>query len=160
MTDDKSLDEVPITRNLMAVACAMLDGYGYTYLEVDPTTVQLSIGRQHGIYLTYITANDESDFVRVICHYGAKVPVDRRAAVMEAITRINWRHGIGGFDMDLSDGEVRFRIGMDVENGLLSEKMVDNMLGFSLYSMDRYHESLMRIAFGDADPETAIVEVP
>lgn len=160
MPDELNANPVPATRNLLGVACAMLDGYGYSYHEVDPTTVQLSIGNPHGIYLTYITANDETDFVRVICHYGTRIPVDRRTAVMEALTRINWRMGIGSFDMDLTDGEVRFRVGTDVEDGLLSEKMVDNMLGFSLHSMDRFHEALMRVAFGDADPETAIVEVP
>lgn len=144
----------------MTVVCAMLEGYGYTYQELDATSIQLAIGNAHGIYQVFFTAADASDFIRVTGHFGSRVPADRRAAVAEAITRINWRTGIGGFDMDFSDGDVRYRIGMDVENGLLSEKMADNMLVFCINMMDKYHDPLMRIAFGDADPETAIVPVP
>jgi hypothetical protein len=158
MADDPMLE--PHTRNLMAVVRAMLEGNGYTATEMDATTVQLAIGNQHGIYQVYFTATDANDLVRVVSHYGSRVPVDRRAAVGEALTRINWRTSIGSFDMDLSDGDVRFRIGMDVEEGLLSQKMANNMLGFAMHMMERYHEPLMRIAFGDADPETAVVDVP
>lgn len=160
MADDPILEPPPHTRHLLDIACAMLDGHGYTYQQVDPNTVFLALANPHGVYQIYITADDEKDFVRVICQYGSRVPIDRRVAVAEALTRINWQRAIGGFDMDFSDGEVRFRVGIDVEGGLLSAQMVDNMVGFSLHTMDKYHDALMRIAFGDADPETAIVEVP
>lgn len=160
MSDDTSLEPPVLTRNLMSVVCAMLEGYGYTYSEPDALTTQLAIGTSHGIHQVYFTANDQTDFVRITCHCGSYIPVDRRAAVAEALTRINWRNAIGSFDMDFADGEVRFRIGLDVEDGMFSRKMADNMLGFSLHMMERYHEPLMRIAFGDADPETALVAVP
>lgn len=160
MADDPILEPPSHTRNLMSVVCAMLEEFGYTYHDLDESTVQLAIGTPHGIYQFYFTAADKTSFIRVIGHYGSRVPVDRRAAIAEALVRINWRTGIGSFDLDLSDGDVRYRIGMDVEDGLMSQKMADNMLGFSIHMLEKYHEPLMRIAFGDADPETAIVEVP
>ena len=79
--------------------------------------------------------------------------------------RVAARHGAGRarHRVEVRGLESRlhgFRIGADVEDGLLSEKMVDNMLGATLLTMEKFHEPLMRIAFGDADPETAIVDVP
>jgi hypothetical protein len=160
MSDDLDIKPPAVTRNLMGVVCAMLDSFGYNYLELDDATIHLAVGNPRGTYQIYFTATDATDFVRIICQFGSRIPVDRRSSVAEALNRINWKTGIGSFEMDMSDGELRYRIGMDVEAGLFSEKMADNMLGFSLHMMEKYHEPLMRIAFGDADPETAIVEVP
>jgi hypothetical protein len=80
--------------------------------------------------------------------------------VAELLTRINWQMSIGSYEMDFADGEVRYRIGMDLEGGWMTEKMADNMLGYAINALDRRHDAVMRVAFGDADPETAIVEVP
>lgn len=81
-------------------------------------------------------------------------------AIAEALARINAQSVIGSFDLDFADGELRFRTSIDVEDGLLSEKMVDNMLGFSMTALERYHDPLMRVAFGDVEPELALVELP
>lgn len=80
---------------------------------------------------------------------------DRRGAVAHQCA-----DPLGNFELDFADGELRFRASLDVEEGLLSEKMVGNMLGFSMHSMERFHDALMRIAFGDGDPELSLVELP
>lgn len=160
MPDDTSTEPPVITRNLLTIVCRTLEERGQPYTELNAHTVQLAIGEQRGIYTVYITADDARDYVRVLCYLGSRVPVDRRGAVAEALTRINYVTRIGSFAMDFADGEVLFGVSVDVEDGLLSAKMVDNMIGVALWNMERYHEPLMRIAFGDADPETALVEVP
>lgn len=154
--DSSTSDEQP----LMSVVCAMLDEYEYSYQKLDDTRLHLTSRNEHGVYSLLFNANDETDLVRLSGGYGSNVPVHRRLAVAEALTRINYRLGIGNFDLDFSDGELRFRIAVDVEDGRLSIKMADNMLGFTLHTMERFHDSIMRVAFGNADPEGTIAEVP
>jgi hypothetical protein len=38
-----------------------------------------------------------------------KTPADRRPAIMELLTRINFDLAVGCFELDLADGEIRFR---------------------------------------------------
>jgi len=77
----------------------------------------------------------------------------------EAITRINYQVGFGALEMDFSDGELRHAVAIDVEEGVLSPKMVDNMLGCAFVTMDRYHDAIMRVAFGQVDPVVALAEM-
>lgn len=159
---DEDLDDAGAVHAdaLMGTVCSMLDGHGYTYQLLDAHTLHLPLRNTHGLYTFYFTADESRDFVRVLGSYGPYVPADRRVAIAEAIARINAKSGIGNFELDFADGEIRYRVSADVEDGLLSEKMVDNMLGFTMTAMERFHDALMRIAFGDVEPELALVELP
>lgn len=141
---------------LMAPVRAMLDGHGYRYNEIDARAVSVAIRNTSGVYTVFFRTNDETDLVRVLCSYASYIPEDRRAAVAEVLARINARLWVGNFELDFADGEVRHRVSIDVENGLLSEKMVDNMMGFTLSSMDRFHQAVMRVAFGGVEPAVAL----
>jgi hypothetical protein len=145
---------------LLSIVRAMLDGHGYRYQQLDAESLSLTIRNEHGTYAVFFNAKDATDLVRLSCSYGSNAPEDRRVAVAEAMTRINARIGLGNFELDFQDGEMRYRTGMDVEEGLLSEKMADNMLGVAFYYMDRFHDALMAVAFGGAEPAVAVAEVP
>jgi hypothetical protein len=141
---------------LIAAARAMLDSHGYRYNEIDANAVSVAIRHTYGVYTIFFRTNDETDLVRVLCSYASYIPEDRRVAVAEVLARINARLWVGNFELDFVDGEVRHRVSIDVENGWLSEKMVDNMMGFTLSSMDRYHQAIMRVAFGGVEPVAAL----
>ncbi|MEP7347744.1 MAG: YbjN domain-containing protein, partial [Gemmatimonadaceae bacterium] len=133
---------------------------GYRYQQIDAQSLIVTLRCERAVYGVFFGANDSTNLVRLTTSYGSTVPEDRRVAIAEAVTRINARFSFGNFDLDFEDGELRFRIGIDVEDGLLSEQMVNNMLGCALQAMDRFHPALMRIAFGDVEPAAAIAEVP
>ncbi|PYP75951.1 MAG: hypothetical protein DMD35_19975, partial [Gemmatimonadetes bacterium] len=155
---DEELDDTGAvhTDALMDIVRSMLDGHGYAYQLLDAHTLHLTLRNKRGLYTFYFTADESRDFLRILGNYGPYVPTDRRAAIAEALTRINARSAIGNFDLDFTDGEIRFRASVDVEEGLLSGKMVDNMLGFTMNALERFHDPLMRIAFGDVEPELAL----
>jgi len=143
---------------LIASVRAMLDAHSYAYHTVDTRSLTLTFNHAHGAYFLYFTTNDDTDLVGLMATYGSRVPESRRVQVAEAVSRINFLLWLGGFELDFADGELRFRIGIDVEGGQLSETMLNNMLGAALHSMDRYHVALMRIAFGEVDPAVALAE--
>jgi hypothetical protein len=83
------------------------------------------------------------------------VPEHRRSAVIEALTRINYQLIYGSFEMDLADGEIRFRTVVEAEKDL-DDTMIDRVLNANLNAADRYFAALMTITYGNASPATVI----
>lgn len=162
MMNEEELDDAEAVHAdpLMDTVRSLLDGHGYAYQLLDAHTLHCALRNTHGLYTFYFTADGSRDFLRLLGNYGPYMPVERRPAIAEALSRINCQLWLGNFELDFADGEVRFRASVDVEDGLLSETMVENMLRFTMNAMERFHDPLMRIAFGDGDPELAIVELP
>jgi len=87
------------------------------------------------------------------------VPADKRQAIAEFITRANYGLRIGNFEMDFSDGEVRYKTSIDVEGGSLGEKMWKNMVYLNLLMMDKYLPGVMSVIYSGTSPEQAIAQV-
>lgn len=117
----------------------------------------------------YVGTNAE---FRVVCHINVElqqiyvyvifaefVPEDRRAAVAELITRANYGLRIGNFEMDFRDGEIRYKASLDFEDVNLTHPLMKNLFYPAVQTADRYHSSLVRVAFAGADPQQVIGEV-
>lgn len=162
MADDITCEgELPVSHEsvLMATVRSMLVGYEYRYLLMDPNTLWVYVRNEAGLYGLCFFTNDDAQLVRLVGSYGSHVPDARRVAVAELLSRINVRLGFGNFELDFDDGEVRFRLGEDVEGGWLSEGVVDRMMGYTLITLDRYHQAVMTVAFGMAEPVVALAAV-
>ena len=75
---------------------------------------------------------------------------------LELFTRINWGLPIGGFEMDWSDGEVRVRTAMPLEQGDFTDKQFDHLFYSNLALADRYLAGIYGTAFGNVTPEMAL----
>ncbi len=88
-----------------------------------------------------------------------KVPSDRRVPVAEALTRANWGLRIGNFELDFSDGEIRFKSSLDFEGELLTPALIRNTVYPAVATLDHYLPAIMAVAYGDKDPAEAIAEI-
>lgn len=88
-----------------------------------------------------------------------KVPEVTRAAVAEFITRANYGMRIGNFELDLTDGEVRYKSSLDFEGSSLDEALIRNVIYPAVQTMDRYIPGIMAVAFGNREPATVIAEI-
>lgn len=143
----------------MATVRAMLDRYEYRYLQMDANTLWLYLRNEAGLYGICFLVNDAAGLLQVVGRYGSNVPDDRRVAVAELLSRINVRLGFGNFELDFDDGEVRFRVGEDVRDTQLGEAVVDRMMGYTLVTLDRYHQAMMSVVFGTVEPVVAMAAV-
>ncbi len=87
-----------------------------------------------------------------------KVPEEVRMAVAEYLTRANYGLRIGNFELDYSDGEVRYKSSIDFEGQILTSELIRNAIYPSVHTMDRYLPGLLRVSFGGATPHEAIEE--
>lgn len=88
-----------------------------------------------------------------------KVPEAVRVAVAEYLTRANYGLRIGNFEMDYSDGEVRYKSSLDFEGQVLTSGLIRNAIYPAVHTMDRYLSGLLRVSFGGATPLEAIEEI-
>ena len=101
----------------------------------------------------YIIVGDET----VTCYHTApiKAPLEQRAAISEFITRANYGLTNGNFEMDFSDGELRYKTTISQHDLLRNDAAafrsmrVLMMLGPSMWQ--RYGDNLVALLFGYTD---------
>ena len=88
-----------------------------------------------------------------------KAPEESRTAVAEFLTRANYGMRIGNFELDYSDGEVRYKSSLDFEDEELTPNLIRNSIYPAVQTLDSYLPGLMRVAFGGQTPFEAIEEI-
>ncbi len=146
----------PPESTLIDTVIAAVEDHGWRYTRADEQVILFPVGGQRSAYDALVITNEEFHYATVYCTLGPRVPDDRRAAIAEAITRANYGIAVGAFEMDFGDGELRFRVGIDVEDGVFSATMAKNMISLSVYMCDRYHDAIMRVIFAGEAPADAI----
>lgn len=112
-----------------------------------------------GSVRTILDVSEQEAWDRVLVYstYPTYVPEHRRAAMLQAINRINYTLAFGSFDLDMKDGEIRLRTVVE-GTGDLSDAMIDRVHTSNLRTTDRYQAALLAVAFGNASPD-AILEL-
>nr|MBA3891881.1 YbjN domain-containing protein [Gemmatimonadaceae bacterium] len=85
-----SRNPTPAPSALMGIVRESLAGHGFNWTELDDVTVVLKFREQHSNYDVMVTADDAVDVASSYCVIPAHIPPDRRAAVAEAIMRVNY----------------------------------------------------------------------
>jgi hypothetical protein len=66
---------------------------------------------------------------------------------------------IGNFELDLVDGEIRFKTSNDVKNDRLSSALFQPLVYTNVVMMDRYLPGIMAVIYGGVSPENAIAQI-
>jgi hypothetical protein len=106
-------------------------------------------------------AFDAKEDKGVVVLYGlidGRVPQQKLVEAAEFITRANYGLLVGNFEMDYGDGEVRFKVSVDVEGAELTPTMIRNMINYCVVTLNRYYPGLMGVLFGNLDPAEAAAE--
>ena len=88
-----------------------------------------------------------------------KASEDKRAAVAEFITRANYGMRIGNFELDFSDGEIRYKSSLDFEDQELTPQLIKNTIYPAVKTCDEYLPGLMQVIYSDVSPGEAIAEI-
>ena len=107
----------------------------------------------------YVIENESQEQLTIYTSFPNRVPADQRGKAAEYLARANWGMKNGNFELDYSDGEIRYKTFIDVEGGELTAKMVQNLFGSNVMTADRYHPGLEKVVWGDTSPEEAINEI-
>ncbi|MFC1573084.1 YbjN domain-containing protein [Candidatus Eisenbacteria bacterium] len=143
--------------------CRFFDEDDWNYQQIETQNALLmECSGEHGTWRCLALARDEMDQFVFYSIREKPVPEAARMQVAELLTRVNYGMAIGNFEIDLADGELRFKTSLDVsesEVGITPE-MVGHHVYFNVLVMDRYLPALESVIAGEATPEeAALVQV-
>jgi hypothetical protein len=104
----------------------------------------------NGSWLLVGQAYEELDVACVYSVLPERVPQPRRQAIATLLARVNYGLVIGNFELDLDDGEVRFKASAPAPTADQLKALVATALG----QADRWLPALRAVAGGE-DPGTA-----
>jgi hypothetical protein len=88
-----------------------------------------------------------------------KSPEPMLPAVVEFLTRANYGLRIGCFEVDYTDGEVRYKSSLDFEHETLTPGLIRNAIYPAVHTMDFYLPGLLAVMYGNKTPKEAIAEI-
>lgn len=87
------------------------------------------------------------------------VPENLLPAAAEFITRANYGMRIGNFELDYSDGEVRYKSSLDFEGQELTPSLIRGAIYPAVLTLDHYLPGLLSVIYGGRTPFEAIEDV-
>jgi hypothetical protein len=114
---------------------------------------------KNGQFTCYAQERSEQEQFVFYSVFPVRTPPDRVSEVAEFITRANYGMIIGNFELDYSDGEIRYKTSVDVEDSDLPDPLVRHMIYANVLTMDKYFPGLMRVLYAGIAPMNAIEEV-
>ena len=79
-------------------------------------------------------------------------------AMAEFICRANYGLMNGNFELDMRDGEIRYKSFVDCAGGVPSEKVIENSIYVPAALLERYAPGILDIIFNDANASDAIAK--
>lgn len=87
-------------------------------------------------------------FVRLLSPMSPRVKEDKRLDMAVALSLLNYRLAFGCFDLDMNDGELRFRMVNSYRDTPLSEEVFAMMLQTGYAIVEKYNDKLFSLAAG------------
>ena len=118
--------------------------------------LQMTFQGKNGKWTCYAQIHEEQPIFFFFSICPVNVPEDKRQKMAEFLTRADYGLKVGNFEMDFSDGEIRYKTSLNVENDQLSSPIIRNLVYANLWTMDRYLAGILSVIYGDIDPMEAI----
>jgi len=118
--------------------------------------LRLPFSGRNGNFVVVVEAQDELARCMVYTIWPEPVPASLRAEVMEFITRVNYGLAIGNFELDLFDGELRFKTSLDVTDTQISAALLERLITLSTYTLDFYAPGLVAVIQKGTTPMEAL----
>lgn len=122
-------------------------------------SLNLAFEGDNGRWKCYAKAREkQQQFVFYsICPISA--PESKLMAIAEFITRANYGMIIGNFELDFTDGEIRYKTGIDVEGDKLTLALIKQLVYANVTMMDEYLSGIKAVIENDILPEDAIAQI-
>ena len=143
--------------NMLAVAVEhYLQSQEWHYkFEEERNLFTMTMGRKK-IDSSKIYIRIGEDYVTTYAMLPTHVREDKRDVVCRYITRANYGLRNGNLEMDLDDGEVRYKTYFYAKNRIPNQEEIERYVDISFLTLDRYAEGLMKILYADLDDKAAI----
>mmetsp|Transcript_5989 Transcript_5989/g.10005 ORF Transcript_5989/g.10005 Transcript_5989/m.10005 type:complete len:209 (+) Transcript_5989:159-785(+) len=127
--------------------------------ENHRTVITAGAKGENGSYRVLMDVKEARSLLLIFIKSHINFPENNRENLAVYLTRANYGLALGNFELDMEDGEVRYKCTTTVTGGSLSVEMVNAMLQNSLVTMDRYFGNMVKVGYGVMSAKQAIQEV-
>lgn len=139
---------------------AFLQEDNWRYEEIPgETAVRLSFTGQNARYDCFGRVNEAHEVFVFYSIIPVRVPEAQRPLVAELLARINYGLNIGNFELDMNDGEIRYKTSIDVEGGDLTPRMAETLIAVNISTTDRYFPSFADVMYAGVAPVEAVARI-
>lgn len=145
-----------LTAPLIERIRADLSEFGLSFEEgPDPSIIRFDAGGEGASWSCFVWVREAESQVIVHSVMPWAVPEAARVPVALYLTRANYGLLIGNFELDLNDGELRFKTSVDYSGSEGNPEMVRRLIATNLRAVERYIPGVVQVVDG-TDPHAAI----
>ncbi|NBP86512.1 MAG: hypothetical protein EBU54_15545, partial [Mycobacteriaceae bacterium] len=104
----------------------------------------------------FFCADTDQQRLNLMGRHSVLVPEDRRAAVAEFITRLNWNLSGARFLLDHGDGEVCCRVDLEAGGAALNDATLSKSILRCCHLTDGFFPALMSVIYRGTPPVQAL----
>lgn len=145
-------------KTIMEIVKAFFQNAEWNYEELNEKLIRSGIKGNESDFDLIFHCEEEQQTLVLIGLKTNLVPEAFRPKAAELLTRANYILNLGSYGLDYSDGEFRFRVGIDIEDGKLSIAMVRNMTFVTCRMLEQMYPCLMKLIYGNCDVDTLFEE--
>ncbi len=134
------------------------DDWKYSFDE-ERELIRAGVSLKNKLQSTRLLIDLRDDKYLVFATINLNCDEDARAEMAALLTRINYTLIFGCFEMDFSDGEVRFRFSVDCDGAIPSRAVVQDSIVMPALMMEKYGNAILKVMMGFSDAESAFEEV-
>ena len=127
----------------------------YDQIDEEPV-LRTGFGGKNGNFIAYAYVDDSRRLLEVQSMCPVNAPSNKRSAMAELLARINWTLTLGNFELDMNDGEIRFRTSVKLGQDDMDEEIVDHVVFANFITMDRFFPALTSVLYSNVSPEKAL----
>ncbi len=132
----------------------------WKYVEMEgQTALKLGCTGENGEWTCYAQIKENPGRFLFYSVLSAKAMETKRSAVAEFIVRANYGMVLGNFEMDYSDGEIRYKTSAYLENIAPSRDFFHTLVYTNLLMTDKYLPGIMSVIYANMPAEQAIGHV-
>lgn len=128
------------------------DGWKFTKVD-DRPVIRLPFQGKTASWICYAQAREEDERFLFYAVCPLRAPKETYPAMCEFLTRANYGMIIGNFEMDVSDGEIRYKASLGLKNVEISDPLINNAVYPVLSMMDKYLPGIMMVLTGKSAEE-------
>jgi hypothetical protein len=120
---------------------------------------RLRVRGENGEWDAFVLAREADQQIVVYAECPLSAPTDRRTEIMTLVTRANFGLSVGNFELDLDDGEIRYRTSLDVKEDRLSPALLRQLVWNNIATTDRYLPALRQVIESGATAAEALAKI-
>lgn len=144
---------------LLKATKSILEKQAWQFHELSNATIRLDVEGQAATWSTMVKCINEHQQIIIYSICPNKAIAEKLSRIQEFLTRANFGLKFGNFELDLSDGEVRFKTSIQFAGEIDPEPMIQECLSLNIVTFDRYLPGILQVMFTDVLPEDAIAAI-